>query len=50
MSEEDYVLYMKKKRMEEKEEEKRQQIQMEYDRKVQQHYMKINGLLTMPQR
>ena len=50
MSEEDYVLYMKKKRMEEKEEEKRQQIQMDYDRKVQQHYMKINGLLTMPQR
>lgn len=49
MSEEEYALYMRKKRLEEKEEEKRQQIQMAYDQKVQQHYMKINGLLTMGQ-
>lgn len=50
MSEEEYALYMRKKRLQEKEEEKRQQVQMAYDQKVQQHYMKINGLLTMGQR
>lgn len=50
MSEEEYALYMRKKRIQEKEEEKRQQIQMAHDHKVQQHYMKINGLLTMGRR
>jgi curved DNA-binding protein CbpA len=50
MSEEEYALYMRKKRIQEKEEEKRQQIQTAYDQKVQQHYMKINGLLTMGRR
>lgn len=47
MTEEEYALYMKRKRLQEKEEEKRKLIQHAYDKKVQQHYMKINGLLTM---
>lgn len=47
MSDEEYALYMKKKRLQEKEEEKRKQVQETYDRRIQQHYMKINGLLTM---
>ena len=46
MTEEDYALYMRKKRIQDKEEEKRQMIQQSYDQRVQQHYMKINGLLT----
>lgn len=47
MSEEEYAIYMKKKRLQEREEEKRKLIQDAHDRKIQQHYMKINGLLTM---
>lgn len=47
MTEEEYALYMRKKRIQEKEEEKRKIIQEAYDKKVQEHYMKINGLLTM---
>lgn len=47
MTEEEYAKYMRKKRLQEKEEEKRKLIQDAYDRRVQQHYMKINGLLTM---
>lgn len=47
MSEEEYAIYMKKKRLQEKEEEKRKLIQDAYDQRIQQHYMKINGLLTM---
>lgn len=47
MTEEEYALYLKKKRIEEKEEEKRQAMQRLLDERVHQHYMKINGLLTM---
>lgn len=47
MSEDEYAAYMRKKRLQEKEEEKRKSIQDAYDNKIQQHYMKINGLLTM---
>lgn len=47
MTEEEYALYMRKKRLQEKEEEKRKMIQESYDRRVEQQYMKINGLLTM---
>lgn len=46
MTEEEYAVYMRKKRLQEKEEEKRKNIQNSYDQRVQQHYMKINGLLT----
>ncbi len=47
MTDDEYTLYMRKKRLQEKEEEKRRQIQESYDKRVQQYYMKINGLLTM---
>jgi curved DNA-binding protein CbpA len=47
MTEEEYATYMRKKRLQEKEEERRKLIQDAYDNKIQQHYMKINGLLTM---
>jgi curved DNA-binding protein CbpA len=50
MTEEEYALYMRKKRLQEKEEEKRQMTQQTYDKRVEQHYMKLNGLLTMGQR
>jgi type IV secretory pathway VirB4 component len=50
MTEEEYALYMRKKRLQEKEEEKRTMIQNSYDKRVEQHYMRVNGLLTMGRR
>lgn len=47
MTPEEYALYMRKKRLQDKEEEKRKQLQRAYDQRVEQHYMKINSLLTM---
>lgn len=47
MSEEEYAVYMKKKRQQEKLDEQRQQVLRSYDELVQQHYQKINGMLTM---
>jgi curved DNA-binding protein CbpA len=47
MTNEEYAIYMRKKRLQEKQEEKRENIQKSLDQRVQQHYMKINGLLQM---
>lgn len=51
MNDQELRAYHKKKRQEEKMEELRKQKMREYDIKVQQHYERLNGLLTMgPQR
>lgn len=50
MSEEDHALYAKKKRQLEKLEELRQQTQQNHDQRAQQHYERLNGMLTMGSR
>lgn len=50
MNEQELRAYHKKKRQEEKMEELRQQKMREYDSKVEQHYQRLNGLLTMGSR
>lgn len=48
MTEQELVEMMKRQKLQEKLEEKRQVTQQAYDRRVEQHYERLNGLLQMP--
>jgi hypothetical protein len=48
MNEQELVEYMKRQKLQERLEEKRQQAVRENNYRIEQHYQRLNGLLTMP--